>query len=187
MGTKKSPKENLPNQTTRARASGIPAGGVGWGGPAKGPGTGKAPILNRPLAGPGRGHINEERAAQAARDIAEAMALYRTVMRKKTEATPNRLAAATHLLNRVQGQPIAKMEHAIDVFQDDDPEFQYRLSAWRESILAGDLPPGPHGLGNRSLGPGAPEAGAASPATPEGPDGGSGRDDRPADDPVPPG
>jgi hypothetical protein len=117
-----SSKESQPSgKTTRARAVKVggkkkprggtrhgngggaaPAGGEGWGGPAKGPG--KKDDLVLPGPGPGRGKKNAARAKEEAALVAEAMNVYKEIMRSEKEPA-NRISAATHLLNRLKGLP----------------------------------------------------------------------------------
>jgi hypothetical protein len=108
-------------KATRARGSGIPASGAGWGGPAKGASTSAHPDKNRPPKpiepGPGRGKFKyslqgETRLERESRQAEEARAFYYEIMHKATEPTPNRLAAATKLLERIEGLPVQKIVQA---------------------------------------------------------------------------
>lgn len=82
--------------------------GAGWGGPAKGPGK----KTDRPLlrGGPGRGHVNEDRLQRNERWKEEMLTLYHDFASDEEKADATRLSAATHLLNRLDGLPVAKTE-----------------------------------------------------------------------------
>jgi hypothetical protein len=90
-------------------ASGWPAGGAGWGGPAKG----AHPQPRRALlsAGPGRGHTSVAGAARRERnerwseDLCE---FYYAVAMNLKKPAMIRVWAATLLLNRIEGPPVAK-------------------------------------------------------------------------------
>lgn len=90
-------------------ASGIPAGGAGWGGPAKGAST--APRL-QPAGDPLSDMLRAQRHAPDTRAAAEerrrkAMQLYEQVVDDEGQPIMARLAAATHLLDRLDGKPVA--------------------------------------------------------------------------------
>jgi hypothetical protein len=85
--------------------------GPGWGGPAKGASKKK----DRPLlktAGPGRGHVNEDRAARNERWREEMFGLYYGLASNAEKPDMTRIQAATHLLNRLDGLPVAKPDAA---------------------------------------------------------------------------
>ncbi len=84
--------------------------GAGWGGPAKGASTkGDRPLKTD--AGPGRGHVNEERLERNERWAEEMLQLYYAIATgKKRKPTVLQLAAATHRLNRLEGLPKAQDE-----------------------------------------------------------------------------
>ena len=80
--------------------------GVGWGGPAKGASTkGDRPLLQ---GGPGRGHVNEDRQKRNERWSEEMLGLYHGIASDPNKPDATRLSAATHLLNRLDGLPVAK-------------------------------------------------------------------------------
>jgi len=87
--------------------------GMGWGGPAKGGGGNKkAPFNGSKTAGPGRGKFSlegEERAARNTRHAEEMRSLYYEFALDPNKDDGTRLSAATHLLNRLEGSPVAKI------------------------------------------------------------------------------
>src|SRR5450755_2435387 len=100
--------------------SGIPAGGMGWGGPATGTGTGP-PAGHRLGPGPWKGHVNNvERKARREADAERAWALKCAVLddevRDKTGAhvpTPTalRLAASQAITEQVEGKAVQRVEN----------------------------------------------------------------------------
>ena len=97
-------------------ASGIPAGGPGWGGQARGASGAKRHDLQG-QSGPGRGMFSqegEERAERRARYAEEMCELYYTFAKDPEQPTMVRISAATHLLNRLDGLPIAKTEQIAE-------------------------------------------------------------------------
>lgn len=89
----------------RKPASGIPAAGPGWGGDAKGPG-------NR---GPGPGRpTRAQAAARLPHDAEIAEEARRTLLGilRDGEFETNRLNAASKLLDRIEGLPVAR--HIVD-------------------------------------------------------------------------
>lgn len=83
--------------------------GPGWGGPAKGASKkGDRPLLK--VAGPGRGHVNEDRKARDERWREEMLQLYHGLATDDDTPANTRIQAATHLLNRLDGLPVAKTE-----------------------------------------------------------------------------
>jgi hypothetical protein len=82
--------------------------GEGWGGPAKGSSIKK----DRPLkkGGPGRGRVNEDREARADRWREELLNFYHDLFSDPDKPDNTRIQAATHLLNRLDGLPVAKTE-----------------------------------------------------------------------------
>lgn len=127
--------------------------GAGWGGPAKGAGnpTPRPPFDGTP--GPGRGHYSikgEEKRARDERLAEEMRALYYDVAMTPDEPTPNRLAAATHLLNRIEGAPIARQVTAQidDLSQLTDEQLAAEraridrmVSAFSEARMGAPVPP----------------------------------------------
>jgi hypothetical protein len=100
-------RKRAPTSTTR---HGNGAGGPGWGGPAKGASTARRKPLAK--AGPGRGYFSaagEERRERQERLIEELCALYWAFAHDPNEPAPTRISAATHLLNRLDGLPVAKV------------------------------------------------------------------------------
>ena len=89
---------------------GGPANGPGWGGPAKGTSRkSQPPVLE---AGPGRGHFSiagEARRERKERLAEEMCELYYTFAHDPKKPDMVRLSAATHLLNRIDGLPVAKI------------------------------------------------------------------------------
>ncbi len=87
--------------------------GVGWGGAAKGGGGNeKKPFNGSAKAGPGRGKFSlkgEERVARNARHAEEMRKLYYEFALDPAKEDSTRLSAATHLLNRLEGSPVAKI------------------------------------------------------------------------------
>lgn len=96
-------------ETKRLPTSG--GNGAGWGGPAKGPGNG-SPRHKFTAPGPGRGRYSIEgeiRSARRERHAEEMLELYYALAHDPEESATIRLTAATHLLNRIDGLPVAKV------------------------------------------------------------------------------
>lgn len=112
--------------------------GVGWGGPAKGAGWGG------PAKGaakhPSRGHSGRIAARQAAQGArSEALCrVYYEIAHDPRSRTAVRLAAATHLLNRIEGKPItATITSATDdLAQLSDEELQADLTRVQAALRA---------------------------------------------------
>ncbi|MHB8406223.1 MAG: hypothetical protein ACYDCJ_12450 [Gammaproteobacteria bacterium] len=67
--------------------------------------------------GPGRGHVSpaaEERRARNDRWQEEMLQFYYEIVSADRPATPNQISAATHLLNRLAGLPVAKSEGSLE-------------------------------------------------------------------------
>ena len=112
--------------TTRPRGN-----GPGWGGPAKGAGTGTRPHI---VPGPGRGHTSPAGDARRERDAkwAEEMRqLYYEVATNPRETTQNKLTAADKLLDRIEGKP----KQATEISGPDGGPIQ------TESLLVDERPP----------------------------------------------
>jgi hypothetical protein len=100
-------RKRPPTSTTR---HGNGAGGPGWGGPAKGASSSRRKPLTK--AGPGRGRYTvagEQRHERRERWIEEMCELYYVFAHDPNEPAPTRSSAATHLLNRLDGLPVAKV------------------------------------------------------------------------------
>jgi hypothetical protein len=72
--------------------------------------------------------VNEERKERNERWQEEMLQFYYDIAMGKTAATPNQIAAATHLLNRLDGLPVVKT---------DKPTEGVKI------IIEGGLPPRP--------------------------------------------
>lgn len=88
--------------------------GPGWGGPAKGTSASKRHEFYSP--GPGRGHYSQRGEARTERQARHAEEMHQILYEfahdaKKADAI--RISAATHLLNRIEGLPIAKVATAV--------------------------------------------------------------------------
>lgn len=132
-------KKKAPTPATRV------GNGAGWGGPAKGASSKPKPML--PVGpGPGRGRYSikgEERSARIARHAEEMRALLYRFANSSLVKPETRIAAATHLMNRNEGMPIAKVVTAVEDEFSNKTEAQ--LLAERERIAAklaeiGDAP-----------------------------------------------
>ncbi|MHB1770093.1 MAG: hypothetical protein ACYCPH_03425 [Minisyncoccota bacterium] len=90
--------------------------GPGWGGPARGAGNG-SPRHKFTEPGPGRGYYSiagEVRAEQHARHAEEMREILYDIAHTAQE--PNlQIQAAVHLLNRIEGLPVAKTEQPGEV------------------------------------------------------------------------
>lgn len=130
-------KRRAGNKTTRY---GNGAGsGPGWGGSAKGASAAQPQVLHG--VGPGRGHVSKDGEARREREqrhAEEMRELYYEVATNPEEPTPNRLAAATHLLNRIEGQPVAKLVTAsLDpIAQMSRQELKAELQRQRKLVKA---------------------------------------------------
>ena len=105
----------LRQPTKGTRHGNGPASGAGWGGPAKGSDPRERHVLEGP--GPGPGHYTakgEERADRVARHAEEMQQLYYEFAHNDEKEDATRLSAATHLLNRIQGLPVAKIVTAVE-------------------------------------------------------------------------
>jgi len=116
------------------------ASGEGWGGPAKGA---SAEDADRPLqrGGPGRGHVNEERQARNERWVEEILQFYYAVMMGK-KVSGNQLSSATHLINRIEGMPIAKtvteMTHKFAMMTPEEKRAEIARIRARRKAAKGD-------------------------------------------------
>jgi hypothetical protein len=136
IGPMATERKRSPTSTTR---HGNGAGGPGWGGPAKGASTTKRKPLTE--AGPGRGRYSiagEQKREQNERHAEEMRELYYEFALDPGQPAMVRINAATHLLNRLDGLPVAKV---VTANEDDLSKMteEERLAEHREtrkSVLA---------------------------------------------------
>jgi hypothetical protein len=129
----------------------------GWGGPAKGAGK-IIPTKKLDGPGPGRGKFSvagEARKEQTYRRVETLMELLWEIANNRVEQTASRIAAANHLLNRIQGLPV---QTVISTTTDDfsmmtDAELATDLErrsgkvrAFREAVMGTDLPGEPNSV-----------------------------------------
>lgn len=138
--------------------------GAGYGGEAKGASDKgqRPPFAGTP--GPGRGKFSvagEAKKEATYRRVETLMQLLWDIANNEKEITPTRVAAANHLLNRLQGLPVQTVVTAaaddLSMMTDDELAADIegrsgKVRAFRAAIMGSDLPEQSDGVGDRGSG-----------------------------------
>lgn len=111
----------MPRSPSTRKGTGTPAGGAGYGGPARGGvSNSKAGIPGPGCLGVTPGNGKKARAADLAKEhVALAVDVWRQVMLDKNQPAAARIAAADHMVKRAEGNPVQPTEVTMRTRAED--------------------------------------------------------------------